>query len=102
MLTHIGDVAGGWIPTPQHLLDDRLYLGLLVTGKALLEGFPVITEDLLKGRFVDPLSVGCHGRGLYHTLPSGSISLASLAGPPTCELERGKEDYQKRKFSDST
>jgi hypothetical protein len=99
MLTHIGDVAGGWLPTPQHLLDDRLYLRLLVTGIALLEGLPVIAEDLLKGRSIDPLSVVCHGRGLYHTLPSRSTIFASLAGTHTGSLERGEEGHQKRKVT---
>jgi hypothetical protein len=56
----------------------------------------MITEDLLKGRFVDPLSVVCHGRGLYHTLPSGSTSLASLAGAPICSLERGEQGPAKK------
>src|SRR4029450_4906307 len=79
MLTHIGDGARAWISTPQHLLDDRLHLRLLVAGIALLESLPVIAEDLLKGRFVDPLSVVCHGRWLSHTLPSGSTFFASLA-----------------------
>src|SRR5215216_1827277 len=39
---------------------------------ALLEGPPVIAADLREGVLVDSLSVVCHGRWLYHTLPPGS------------------------------
>src|SRR6266849_1969620 len=65
---------------------------------ALLEGHPVITEDLLEGVFVNPLSVVCHGRWLYHTLLPGSTCLSSLPCAPPWSLESGEQGHQKRKF----
>ena len=53
---------------PEHLLDDGLYVAILVPRMTLLEGPPVIAEDLLEGVFVDPLYNGCHSAGLYHVL----------------------------------
>jgi hypothetical protein len=55
VLAEIGDVPRGRIATAQHLVDDGLHLTLLVAGIALLERLPVLAEDLLEGRFVDPL-----------------------------------------------
>src|SRR5712691_9211577 len=65
---------------------------------ALLEGPPVIAEDLLEGVFVDPLSVMCHGRWLYHTLPLGSTCLPSLPCAPPWSLERGTQGQHKKEI----
>src|SRR5262249_62356263 len=65
---------------------------------ALLEGPPVIAEDLLEGVFVDPLSVVCHGRWLYHTLPPGSTCLPSLPCAPPWSLERGEQGQHKKEI----
>src|SRR4029450_8860366 len=67
--------------TAEHFVDDGLHVAILVARMTLLEGPPVITEDLLEGVFVDPLSVVCHGRWLYPTLPPGSTCLSSLPCP---------------------
>jgi len=79
VLTKIGDVAGGRIATTPHLCDNVTHLGLLVARIALLEGLPMIAEDLLEGRFIDPLSVVCHGAWLYHGLTGESISFSDRA-----------------------
>src|SRR5262245_22131614 len=65
---------------------------------ALLEGPPVIVEDRLEGVFVDPLSVVCHGRWLYHTLPPGSTCLPSLPCAPPWSLERGEQGQHKKEI----
>src|SRR5262249_11858066 len=65
---------------------------------ALLEGPPVIAEDLLEGVFVDPLSVVCHGRWLYHTLPPGFTCLPSLPCGPPWSLERGDQGQHKKEI----
>src|SRR4030095_2308014 len=54
--------------TAEHLLDDGLYVAILAPRMTLLEGLPVIAEDLLEGVFVDPLPCGGHSAGLYHVL----------------------------------
>ena len=64
--------------TAEHLLDDGLYVAILVTRMTLLEGPPVIAEDLLEGVFVDPLYGGCHRAGLYHVLAPRSTRLCTL------------------------
>src|SRR6476660_2555408 len=84
--------------TAEHFVDHGLHVVILGARMALLEGPPVITEDLLEGVFVDPLFVGCHGRWLYHTLPPGSTCLSSLPCAPPWSLERGEQGQQKRKF----
>src|SRR5882724_10778763 len=56
---------------------------------------PVIAEDLLEGVFVDPLSVVCHGRWLYHTLPPGSTCLPSLPCAPPWSLQREQGQQKK-------
>src|SRR5438445_6305171 len=61
--------------TAEHFVDDGLHVAILVARMALLEGPPVIAEDLLEGVFVDPLSVVCHGSG--YTTPCHP-------GPPAC------------------
>src|SRR5437870_11320738 len=48
----------------------------------LLEGPPVIAEDLLEGVFVDPLPCGCHSAGLYHVLAPRSTRLCTPLRPP--------------------
>src|SRR6266446_5689088 len=65
---------------------------------ALLEGPPVIAKDLLEGVFVDPLSVVCHGRWLYHTLPPGSTCLPSRPCAPPWSLERGEQRQHKKEI----
>src|SRR5947209_17471164 len=84
--------------TAEHFVDHGLHVAILVARMALLEGPPVIAEDLLEGVFVDPLSVVCHGRWLYHTLPPGSTCLPSLPCAPPWSLEREQGAAKKRKF----
>jgi hypothetical protein len=69
---------------------------------ALLEGPPMIAEDLLEGIFVDPLLCGCHSAWLYHVLAPRSTRLSTLLRPsvPTvfpCS-DGQKEGVLKRKF----
>src|SRR5262247_2063309 len=52
----------------EHLVDDSLHVAILVPRMALLEGLPVIAEDLLEGVSVDLLPCGDHSAGLYHVL----------------------------------
>src|SRR5262249_425123 len=59
----------------EHLVDDGLHVAILVPRMALLEGPPVIAEDLLEGVFVDPLPCGGHRAGLYHVLAPTSTRL---------------------------
>src|SRR5215831_12932908 len=84
--------------TAEHFVDDGLHMTILVARMALLEGPPVIAEDLLEGVFVDPLSVVCHGRWLYHTLPPGSTCLPSLPCAPPWSLERGEQGQHKKEI----
>src|ERR1044071_6211398 len=51
----IRGVARLWSATAEHLVDDGLHVAILVPRMALLEGPPVIAEDLLEGVFVDSL-----------------------------------------------
>src|SRR6058998_324614 len=81
--------------TAEHLVDDGLHVAILVARLVLLEGLPVIAEDLLEGVFVDPLSVVCHGRWLYHTLPPGSTCLPSLPCAPPWSLQREQGQQKK-------
>jgi hypothetical protein len=71
--------SAGRIATAQHLYDNVTPLSLLVARIALLEGLPMIAEELLEGRFIDPLSVVCHGTWLYHGLTGESISFSYRA-----------------------
>src|SRR2546426_11891399 len=81
--------------TAEHFVDRSLHVAILVARMALLEGPPVIAEDLLEGVFVDPLSVVCHGRWLYHTLPPGSTCLPSLPCAPPWSLQREQGQQKK-------
>src|SRR5467141_3267739 len=81
--------------TAEHFVDDGLHVAILVARLVLLEGLPVIAEDLLEGVFVDPLSVVCHGRWLYHTLPPGSTCLPSLPCAPPWSLQREQGQQKK-------
>src|SRR3989475_13318285 len=71
----IRGVARLWSATAEHLVDDGLHVAILVPRMALLEGLPVIAEDLLEGVFVDSLPCWCHGAWLYHVLAPRSIRL---------------------------
>src|SRR5438128_4137973 len=84
--------------TAEHFVDHSLHVAILVARMALLEGPPVIAEDLLEGVFVDPLSVVCHGRWLYHTLPPGSTCLPSLPCAPPWFLQREQGQQKKGNF----
>src|SRR5262249_10345438 len=69
---------------------------------ALLEGPPVIAEDLLEGVFVDSLPCGCHRAWLYHVLAPRSTRLCTLLRPSLplvspCR-DRQKGGFSKRKF----
>src|SRR5215470_9206095 len=55
--TLIHGIAGGWIPTPQHLLDDLVHG--LVAGMGALELLPAVSEDLLEAVLVD-VTGRCH------------------------------------------
>src|SRR5262245_41224871 len=65
----------------EHLGDDGLHVAILVPRMALLEGLPMIAEDLLEGIFVDPLPCGCHSAWLYHVLAPRSTRLSTLLRP---------------------
>src|SRR5437868_3900478 len=67
--------------TAEHFVDDGLHVALLVARLVLLEGRPVIAEDLLEGVFVDPLPCGGHSAGLYHVLAPRSTRLSTLLRP---------------------
>src|SRR5258708_39156233 len=67
--------------TAEHFVDHRLHVAILVARMALLEGPPVIAEDLLEGVFVDPLPCGGHSAGLYHVLAPRSTRLCTLLRP---------------------
>src|SRR5712691_11447232 len=54
--------------TAEHFVDDGLHMAIMVARLVLLEGPPVIAEDLLEGVFVDPLPCGSHRARLYHVL----------------------------------
>src|SRR6267142_1410762 len=68
--------------TAEHFVDHRLHVAILVARMTLLEGPPVIAEDLLEGVFVDPLPCGGHSAGLYHVLAPRSTRLCPLLRPP--------------------
>src|SRR5438093_5173585 len=67
--------------TAEHFVDDGLHVAILVARMALLEGPPVIAEDLLEGVFVDSLPCGCHRAWLYHVLAPRSTRLCTLLRP---------------------
>src|SRR5262249_33993107 len=67
--------------TAEHFVDDGLHVAILVPRMVLLEGSPVITEDLLEGVFVDPLPCGCHSAGLYHVFAPRATQLCTLISP---------------------
>src|SRR5215813_13640419 len=91
--------------TAEHLVNDGLHMTLPVTRMALLEGLPVIAEDLLEGVFVDPLDCGCHSTGLYHVLALRSTRVAPSSDPPSPSFPPGgtgrRGEAQKRKFLDA-
>src|SRR5712692_4861661 len=98
MWAQIRAVARLWSATAKHLVDDGLHMAVLVARLVLLEGLPVIAEDLLEGIFVDPLPCGCHRSCLYHVLAPRSTRLFTLISPslPIVSLCR---DGQNRGFS---
>src|SRR5256884_4351048 len=67
--------------TAEHFVDNGLHVAILVARLVLLEGLPVIAEDLFEGVFVDPLSCGGHSAGLYHVLAPRSTRLCTLSRP---------------------
>src|SRR6266496_2799865 len=70
--------------TAEHFVDDGLEVAILVAWMGLLEGSPVIAEDLLEGVFVDPLPCGCHRARLYNVLAAEAsrfFTLLSLSLP---------------------
>src|SRR5215510_15558878 len=91
--------------TAEHVVDDSLHMAILVPRMALLEGLPVIAEDLLEGVFVDPLPCGDHSAGLYHVLAPRATRVCPLISPslPIVSPCRDgpKGDSQKRKFLDA-
>jgi hypothetical protein len=88
--------------TAEYFVDDGLHVAILVARLVLLEGLPVIAEDLLEGVFVDPLPCGGHRAWLYHVLAPRSTRLyplirLSLPIVSPCS-DRQKGGSQKRKF----
>src|SRR5467141_3918472 len=81
--------------TAEHFVDDGLHVAILVPRMALLEGLPVIAEDLLEGVFVDSLPCGCHKAWLYHVLALRSTRLCTLLRP-SLPLVSPCRDGQKR------
>src|SRR5215471_1704541 len=67
--------------TAEHFVDDGLHVAILVPRMALLEGAPVIAEDLLEGIFIDPLPCGGHSAWLYHVFACRSTWLGTLLRP---------------------
>jgi hypothetical protein len=77
-------------------------MALLVAWVVLLERLPVITEDLLKGVFVDPLPCGYHSARLYYVLAAEASRLFTLLSPSR-SLASPRRDgqntgFEKRKF----
>jgi hypothetical protein len=72
--------------TAEPLVDDGLHMAILVLRMALLEGPPVIAEDLFEGVFVDPLPCGCHRAWLYHVLVPRSTRVCPLIRLSTLRL----------------
>src|SRR5215475_9074840 len=91
--------------TAEHFVDDGLHVAILVPRMVLLEGPPVIAEDLLEGVFVDPLPCGDHSACLYHVLAPRATRLCPLIRlslPIICPCRDGQKcDSQKRKFLDA-
>src|SRR5216683_6566594 len=95
MWAQIRAVARLWSATAKHLVDDGLYMAILVAWMALLEGPPVIAEDLLESVFVDPLPCGGHSACLYHVLAPRSSRLCTfirLTLPPRLPLAGRAEE----------
>src|SRR5213079_2239669 len=67
--------------TAEHFVDDGLHVALLVARLVLLEGLPVIAEDLLEGVFVDPLPCGGHRARLYHVLAAEASRFFTILSP---------------------
>src|SRR5207302_5225180 len=67
--------------TAEHFVDDGLHVAILVPQIALLEGPPVIAEDLLEGVLVDPLHCGGHRARLYHLLAAEASRFFTLRSP---------------------
>ena len=72
---------------------------ILVPWMALLEGLPVIAEDLLEGVFVNSLPCGGHSAWLYHVLAaeaSGSSPSSTPLYPRTSSVGLGRRgDFEK-------
>ena len=85
--------------TAEHFVDDGLYVAILVARLVLLEGLPVIAEDLLEGVFVDPLPCGGHRARLYHVLAAEAswfFPLLSPSLPSASPVRAGRrEDFEK-------
>src|SRR5438067_10970484 len=88
--------------TAEHFVDNGLHVAILVARLVLLEGLPVIAEDLLEGIFVDPLPCGCHRARLYHVLAATSSRFFTFLSPSLPIAAPGgagrRGDSQKRKF----
>src|SRR5215468_8553949 len=67
--------------TAEHFVDDGLHVAIVVPRMALLEGLPVIAEDLLEGVFVDSLPCGDHSAGLYHVLAAEASGSSPSSAP---------------------
>src|SRR5262249_10586568 len=102
MWAQISRIARLQSATAEHVVDDGLHMTILVPRMALLEGLPVIAEDLLESVFVDPLPCRCHRAGLYHVLALRSTRLDTLLRPslPIVSPCRDgqKEGFSKRNF----
>src|SRR5215471_653658 len=67
--------------TAEHFIDDGLHVAVPVARLVLLEGLPVIAEDLLEGVFVDSLPCGGHSARLYHVLAAEASRFFTLLSP---------------------
>src|SRR5262245_31194915 len=69
--------------TAEHVVDDGLHVAILIPRMALLEGLPVIAEDLLEGVFVDPLPCGDHSAclGFDHGVGHPLLLLCDAKAP---------------------
>src|SRR5712692_7168163 len=99
MWAQIRAVARLWSATAKHLVDDGLHMAVPVARLVLLEGLPVIAEDLLEGVFVDPLPCGSHRARLYHVLAAEASRFFTLLSPSQPSAAPGRagrrEDLEK-------
>src|SRR5262249_28749880 len=98
----LGRIARLQGATAEHGVDDGPHMTILVPRMALLEGPPVIADDLLEGVFIDPLPCGCHIPWHLHVFTPRSTWVVTLLRPslpivfPFRDGQKG--GFSKRKF----